>query len=811
MPKLIVTSRYLKSGSKKNLSNYVKYIASREGVVPANSKQNNASASKAQSDLIKQLLADFPDGKELFEYGDYIRSPTVSNASKLISEIIDRNMDRLTTREKYVGYLANRPGAVKFGEHGLFNGEDKPIDLEKTAKEIADHSGNVWTHVVSLRRDNAQAMGYDNISAWRELVKRQMPNIAKQSKIDMKDLRWYAAYHDKRTNPHVHIIVYSEDPRQGFLTGQGIEKIRSGFANDIYHDEMYNLYSEQTQMRNELKKGSAELMAKLTKDIADENSVSDDLKRSVLQLKGQLDNSKGKKVYRYLKPKVKETVDDIFFQLAQNETIRKMYSLWCEMEQAKHDVYSSAKVTFPPLENNQQFNSVKNMIIKTVLEMDTSFLTEKESSPPKPTESVSDDETMPIDYGDNLPTDDFTDAVEVDVSNDISRSEFTIKWSDDYKSACKKIYEKHSEAKDYIEAEKLLLSEKAKGNALVIYALGKLYSTDKLGAKDEERSFEYYKQALQGFMEIEPASGKLRSYVQYRIGKMHCYGLGTEKDYGQAFNWFERSAAMGNKFAQFSLANLYYYGSGVEQNYEKAYKWYMRSAQQGQPYAAYALAQMYANGEYVDKDELQAQLYYKQALAGFLKQETCGQADDNLFYKMGRMFRLGLGTDADIPKAIEYFGKAADLGNKNAKRAMALEYISGEHIRQDVDKGIEMLTELADGGDPMAAYRLGKLYLFGSNEVEKNKEKAVQWLTKSAEDGNEYATTLLQNADDHDQEMLVSAVLGLFVSLSRVIADDYDRQKDYMSRHADSRLLRSINKLRWQLGEMRHNDGNNIT
>lgn len=386
MPKLIVTSRYLKSGSKKNLSNYVKYIASREDVVPANSKQNNASASKAQSDLIKQLLADFPDGKELFEYGDYIRSPTVSNASKLISEIIDRNMDRLTTREKYVGYLANRHGAVKFGEHGLFNGEDKPIDLEKTAKEIADHRGNVWTHVVSLRRDNAQAMGYDNISTWRELVKRQIPNIAKQSKIDMKDLRWYAAYHDKRTNPHVHIIVYSEDPRQGFLTGQGIEKIRSGFANDIYHDEMYNLYSEQTQMRNKLKKGSAELMAKLAKDIADEHSVSDDLKRSVLQLKRQLDNSKGKKVYRYLKPEVKETVDDIFFKLAQNETIKKMYSLWCEMEQAKHDVYSSAKVTFPPLENNQQFNSVKNMIIKTVLEMDRPVITEEKGhDPPDPT------------------------------------------------------------------------------------------------------------------------------------------------------------------------------------------------------------------------------------------------------------------------------------------------------------------------------------------------------------------------------------------------------------------------------------------
>lgn len=175
MPKIIVTSRYLKCGSKKNLKNYVKYIATREGAVP-----------------------------------------TVSE------------------RENYVGYLANRPNS-----HGLFNEKDDPINLEKVAKEVADHGGNVWTHVVSLRRDDAQKMGYDNLKAWRELVIRQIPNIAKNQKIDLKNLRWYAAFHDKKTNPHVHIIVYSTNEREGFLTNHGIEKIRSGFVNDIYTDELH--------------------------------------------------------------------------------------------------------------------------------------------------------------------------------------------------------------------------------------------------------------------------------------------------------------------------------------------------------------------------------------------------------------------------------------------------------------------------------------------------------------------------------------------------------------------------------------------
>lgn len=254
MPKLIVTSRYLKSGSKKKLANYVKYIATREGSVPTTTNNETAPATKNQQELISSLLNDFPDSKELFEYTDYIKNPTVKNGSILISEILDRNMDRLTSRENYVGYLANRPGAVKFGSHSLFSQSDETIDLDKVAKEIADHGGNVWTHVVSLRRDNAQAMGYDNLKAWRELVKRQIPNIAKNQKIDLQNLHWYAAFHDKKTNPHVHIIVYSTNEREGFLTNHGIEKIRSSFANDIYADELHHLYAQQTDLRNLLKK-----------------------------------------------------------------------------------------------------------------------------------------------------------------------------------------------------------------------------------------------------------------------------------------------------------------------------------------------------------------------------------------------------------------------------------------------------------------------------------------------------------------------------------------------------------------------------
>ncbi len=185
----------------------------------------------------------------------------------------------------------------------------------------------------------------------------------------MKNLRWYAAFHDKETNPHVHIVVYSVNPREGFLTRHGIEKIRSGFANDIYQDELHHLYAQQTDVRNQLKKLSADLMRKLSGQIAANRSPDAELVQLIAKLHQQLSNTKGKKVYGYLKPDVKKTVDAIFARLTQNADIQQMYKLWCEMEQAKHDVYSSAKVQFPALVDNPQFRSVKNMIVKTVVKM----------------------------------------------------------------------------------------------------------------------------------------------------------------------------------------------------------------------------------------------------------------------------------------------------------------------------------------------------------------------------------------------------------------------------------------------------------
>ena len=637
LSQIIVTSRYLKSGTQKSKNkrrNYTKYIATRETVEvrDQNIMDRNDNATKNQEQLLNDLLSDFPEAKKYLEYEDYTVNPTVENASELISTIIERNADVIGNRQNFVGYMAMRPGVQKRGSHGLFNEKDEPIILDRVANEIANHKGNVWSHVISLRREDAIRLGYDNSEAWRQLVMRHISDIAKNQKISLCNLKWYAAFHDTTHHPHIHLLVYSENTKEGFLTNEGINKIRSAFANDIFKDDLQSIYQEQTLSRNELKAVSKTEFKSIVRKVQQGGFENPQLENLIRKLYSQLQNVKGKKVYGYLPPDVKETVNSIFSELAKDNNIRQLYEKWCSLESLKYKSYTQKEKELPPLVDNKVFQPVRNMIIRTVLDMNYPVI-DVEIEEPEPTEQFANDdfyvdillkfdeseqsENDKVTFSDNdEPTaEDFIWSNENEVTVDIEdyepQSKYYLKWSTAYKEACKIIYNKQSKLEDFKKAEQLLLSESKSGNVLAIHDLGKLYSTDKLGAKDEEKSFAFYQEALQGFMEIEPDSdymfpyepkfkgqvmkpADMRSYVWYRIGKMHCYGLGTEQDYEKAFQWFLKSSQEGHKFAQYSLANLYYYGNSVEKDLSQAFLWYQKSASQGQPYASYAVAQMYS-------------------------------------------------------------------------------------------------------------------------------------------------------------------------------------------------------------------------
>lgn len=330
LSQIIVTSRYLKSGTQKSKNkrrNYTKYIATRETVEvrDQNIMDRNDNATKNQEQLLNDLLSDFPEAKKYLEYEDYTVNPTVENASELISTIIERNADVIGNRQNFVGYMAMRPGVQKRGSHGLFNEKDEPIILDRVANEIANHKGNVWSHVISLRREDAIRLGYDNSEAWRQLVMRHISDIAKNQKISLCNLKWYAAFHDTTHHPHIHLLVYSENTKEGFLTNEEINKIRSAFANDIFHDDLQSIYQEQTLSRDELKAVSKTEFESVVRKIQQSDFENPQLENLIRKLYSQLQNVKGKKVYGYLPQEVKETVNSIFSELANDDNIRQLY------------------------------------------------------------------------------------------------------------------------------------------------------------------------------------------------------------------------------------------------------------------------------------------------------------------------------------------------------------------------------------------------------------------------------------------------------------------------------------------------------
>lgn len=730
MSQIIVTSRYLKSGSAKNAvkrKNYTKYIATRETVeIRVQKKYDmNAPVVENQKNLLNQLLTDFPESKRYLEYEDYVSQPTAQNASELISTIIERNADVIGNRQNFVGYIAKRPGAEQIGSHGLFSESDEPIVLNQVADEVAHHPGNVWSHVVSLRREDAVRLGYDNSDRWRELVMRHISDISEAQKIPLCNMKWYAAFHDTTHHPHIHLIVYSTNPKQGYLTKDGIDKIRSVFANDIFHDELQSIYQEQTLRRDELKVLSENQMSEIAKQIRNGSFMNKKLEKLVMTLQTQLKSVSGKKVYGYLPKEIKETVDKIFSELAENPQITAMYEKWCELERAKYKTYTLKEKDMPPLAQNNVFKSVKNMIIQTVLK--TEF-------------PVAD-----IEIEAPVPDVDIPQIIEEN-----STEKYCLKWNDDYKNACKIIREKSSKISDFQKAERLLLLETDAGNVLAMFELGKLYSMEKSGLKDNEKSFEIYEKALQGFLQIEPLAKKIKPYLQYQIGMMYFKGLGTEIDNHKAAEYFEKSAELGNQYAKRLLALEYISSKNFEQNIDKGISLLTECADSGDAFSYYKLGNLYLKGEIISQDLDKAEKYLL-------------TAEDNEFtqYSLGKLYLQN--EKYDIEKAVSYFEKSADR-------------------------------------NMLSSYQLGKIYLFGADDLEKCKEKAMNYLNLSAEQGNEYAQNILDNQEKFENEMLVNTVFNLFVNLSRCIEDDYHRKFQSGRKMIDSKLRRMIQEKNQALG-----------
>ena len=363
MAKIIVSCRFQKSA--KDMADLIRYMATREGVekLPSGEKYNLATSK--QHDLILSVVKHFPQSKKFLEYDDFYAMPTRENANEFLDAVAERYADRAGDLKGLVNYISNRPGVEKLGSHGLFTQFDMPIDLDTVAERVANHNGVIWTEVVSLRREDAERLHFNNAEAWKNLVRRNMIEIAKAHRIKVEDLEWYGAFHNTTHHPHIHLVIFSKG-HEGFLSEKGIKELRRTFGQDIFRDEQYKLATIETGYRNELKDNLADLLQHIQ---ARQSLPNVDYYLFLLRkIKEELQQQKGKKLYGYLPRKMKRLVDFALHEFAKDSDLTEIYSKWNEVNREKLSLYYDTKDKPDlPIEKNPELRSLKNMLIRTAL------------------------------------------------------------------------------------------------------------------------------------------------------------------------------------------------------------------------------------------------------------------------------------------------------------------------------------------------------------------------------------------------------------------------------------------------------------
>ena len=507
MPRLILKSPYLKPGRKKSPGGYLKYIATREGVEMAEDTSRHLPATAEQKKQVEKLLKKHPDSKDSHECRDYMENPTRGNADMFIGSILELHGDA-PRRDIYLKYISERPGVEKSGSNGLFTDDSIPIVLSQVQEEMNNHPGNIWTHIISLRREDAERLGYNTADAWMHLLRSQRNMIARQMKIAPENFRWYAAFHNAGHHPHVHMMAYSVDPREPYLTEKGIENIKSSLAREIFRQDLLQIYQKQTDFRDKLRQESKEQLDRIVEEINAGNFSDPVLEDMLLQLSKKLFQAKGRKQYGYLKPEVKKLVDEIVVHLSMEEHIQELYGHWYDL---KEDVLRTYTDTFPeriPLAQNKEFKAIRNAVIQQALQVHL---------PPEDAHRFDPPLSEPV------PT-------RVDFPDDGSKV---------YTKAVK--FLRDPAVPPTLQLERFFHEAAIRGSVDAVYGMGKIYMK-----RDIAKAI--------GFFELAAVQG--HTYAEYQLGKIHCFGLCVPRDLDKGMEWLRASASHGNLHAASLLRHV---------------------------------------------------------------------------------------------------------------------------------------------------------------------------------------------------------------------------------------------------------------
>lgn len=572
MARLILKSPYIKSTG--GAAGYLRYIATRERVeiLP-----DDRPPTRKQEQLIAKLVKDFPDTKTLYEYGNYQTKPTKAAASAFLTLALESNWDALHQSEQYMKYIATRPRVERLGSHGLF-GDSDGVSLEKAMEELENYTGNVWTHIISLKREDAARLGFDNATAWKNLIRSHRNEIAAAMKIPPGDFRWYAAFHDEGEHPHIHMMAWSAVPGQAYLTKEGIRQIKSSLTNDIFHDEMLHLYEQKSESRDELVRQARRAMLELVQSMRDGLCDHPEAEQLMQKLAVQLGTVKGKKSYGYLPKRLKKLVDQIVDQMERLPVVSQCYDQWLMLQRKIDSYYHDKSRERLPLSKEKAFRQIKNAVVREAERLCLGQITFEDQDigqrdEPEQFQNASykywtlqeviRNETLTLE----------------ERSNAVSELEKLAKGGDCYSQYLlgKLWRDGPLLIPDGVEARYWFEQAARQKHPAAQYALAKLYLSDDLEVRDTTRGVDWLRTAAAG--------GNI--WAMYHLGKELLKGEITEQDAAGAVEWFTRSAEQGNPYAQYMLGKLYLTGKEVPWDEEQAALWLIRSAEQGNKYARY--------------------------------------------------------------------------------------------------------------------------------------------------------------------------------------------------------------------------------
>lgn len=369
MARIVLISPYLKGGQNAaKLAQRTRYFATRPGVELLADEHSALPATKKQCSFIDRLVKSFPTSKELIEYEDYLANPTQGNASVFIQQTWEDYVEALDQKENFIDYISHRPGVQKDGEHGLWDANGKVQNLSQVVREVAEHTGNVWTPVVALRRQDAERLGYDNAKNWRALINASICEIAAAYKIQPDHLRWYAAFHQKPQQMHIHMIIFSTDPKEGYLTKDGIRQVKSAFARRIYQADRMHAYQQKDQSRDALQREARRAMAECIVQLKCGTICNPKLEQLIMELADRLQETRGRKVYGYLPPRTKAIVDAIVEELAKDQQVSAANEVWQKLYKQICLDYNEQLPKRLPLSQQKEFKTVRNMVIQETLQ-----------------------------------------------------------------------------------------------------------------------------------------------------------------------------------------------------------------------------------------------------------------------------------------------------------------------------------------------------------------------------------------------------------------------------------------------------------